>query len=182
MAKLFPDLNTIQRLHQKPTEGELVLLTFLEKQLNADFEVYFQPFVNGDRPDIVILKKNGGAVIIEVKDWNLDHYYIDENTDWYLKKNDCRLKSPLLQVKSYKDNLYNLHIDDLLSKSLKNKYYQSVINTIVYFHCEYEQRINSFISDKFEDNRYEWYHNSIKYIDCWGKDVIFGQSDHPVPI
>lgn len=173
MAKLFPDLKTIAKLHQKPTEGELVLLTFLEKQLNEDFEVYFQPFLNGDRPDIVILKKNGGAVIIEVKDCYLDHYYIDENTDWRLKNNNRRLpKSPLSQVKSYKDNLYELHIDGLLSKSLKNKFYQSVINTIVYFHNEYEHRIYSFISDKFDGKKHERYRKFIKYIDCWGKDSL----------
>jgi len=172
VAILFPDLKTIEKLHQKPTEGELVLLTFLEKQLNADFEVYFQPFVNGDRPDIVILKKNGGAVIIEVKDWNLSHYCIDDNTDWHLKKNDCRLMSPLSQVKSYKDNLINLHLDGLLSKSLKNKSYQYVINTIVYFHFEYEHRINSFLLDRFEDDKYESYRMFVKYIDCWGKDSL----------
>ena len=147
MAKLFPDINTIKNLHQKPTEGELVLLNFLKTKLNDDFEVYFQPFINGDKPDIVILKRFGGAVIIEVKDWVLDHYYIDENTDWHLKKNDCKLKSPLSQVKSYKDNLFNMHIDNLLPKSMKNKYYQAIVNTVVYFHCEYEHRINSFILD-----------------------------------
>ncbi|SMO92647.1 hypothetical protein SAMN06265379_11623 [Saccharicrinis carchari] len=52
-------------------------------------------------------------MIIEVKDWSLDNYYIDENTDWCLKKNDRKLKSPLSQVKSYKDNLFNMHIDNL---------------------------------------------------------------------
>ena len=86
MATLNPDIETINRLHQKPTEGEQVLLKFLDKNLSSDFEIYFQPFINGDKPDIVVLKKNGGVIIIEVKDWNLSHYYIDENTDWHLKK------------------------------------------------------------------------------------------------
>jgi len=172
MAKLFPDINTIKRLHQKPTEGELALLDFLAKQLNSDFEIYFQPFINGDMPDIVLLKRNGGAVIIEVKDWTLDNYYIDENTDWCLKKNDCRLKSPLSQVRSYKDNLFNMHIDNLLPKSLKNKYYKAIVNTVVYFHCEYEHRVNSFILDDFEDSKYKGYQTFVKYIQCWGKDSL----------
>jgi len=172
MAKLFPDIKTIKNLHQKPTEGELVLLDFLEKNLNDDFEIYFQPFINGDKPDIAILKRYGGAVIIEVKDWVLDHYYIDENTDWCLKKNDTKLKSPLSQVKSYKDNLFNIHIDNLLPKSMKNKYYQAIVNTVVYFHCEYEHRVNSFILDDFEDKRYNGYRTFVKYIQCWGKDSL----------
>lgn len=172
MAKLFPDINTIKRLHQKPSEGELALLDFLAKQLNSDFEIYFQPFINGDMPDIVLLKRNGGAVIIEVKDWNLDNYYIDENTVWCLKKNDFRLKSPLSQVRSYKDNLFNMHIDNLLPKSLKNKYYKAIVNTVVYFHCEYEHRVNSFILDDFEDSKYKGYQTFVKYIQCWGKDSL----------
>lgn len=57
MARLFPDINSIKNLHQKPTEGEIVLLDFLARNLADDFEVYFQPFINGDKPDIVILKK-----------------------------------------------------------------------------------------------------------------------------
>ena len=64
MAQLYPDFYTIQHLHQPATEGELALLDFLQKNLSPEFEIYFQPFINGDRPDIVILKKNGGAIII----------------------------------------------------------------------------------------------------------------------
>ena len=172
MARLFPDINSIKNLHQKPTEGEIVLLDFLARNLANDFEVYFQPFINGDKPDIVILKKKGGAVIIEVKDWNLDNYYIDENTDWYLKKNDCKLKSPLSQVKSYKDNLFNLHIDSLLPKSILNRYYHAIVNTVVYFHCEYEHSVNNFILENFQDKKYSGYRTFVKYIQCWGKDSL----------
>lgn len=172
MARLFPDINSIKNLHQKPTEGEIVLLDFLARNLADDFEVYFQPFINGDKPDIVILKKNGGAAIIEVKDWNLDNYYIDENTDWYLKKNDCKLKSPLSQVKSYKDNLFNLHIDSLLPKSILNRYYHAIVNTVVYFHCEYEHSVNNFILENFQDKKYSGYRTFVKYIQCWGKDSL----------
>lgn len=175
MARLFPDINTIKNLHQKPTEGEIVLLDFLAKNLADNFEVYFQPFINGDKPDIVILKKSGGAVIIEVKDWNLDNYYIDENTDWYLKKNNCKLKSPLSQVKSYKDNLFNLHIDSLLPKSILNKYYHAIVNTVVYFHCEYEHSVNNFILENFQNKKYNGYRTFVKYIQCWGKDSLTSQ-------
>lgn len=172
MAILFPNIETIKRLHPKPTEGELVLLDFLDSNLNSEFEVYFKPFINGDRPDIVILKRNGGAVIIEVKDWNLDDYYIDEDTDWFQVKNNCKLKSPLLQVKNYKDNLFNMHLGSLLPKSMQNKFYHAIVNTVVYFHCEDEQNINSFLHDDFTSERYDKYRTFVKYIQCWGKDSL----------
>jgi len=172
MATLFPDFNTIKKLHQKPADGELVLLDFLNKNLDHEFEIYFQPFITGDRPDIVILKKNSGALIIEVKDWNLDNYYIDEHTDWYLKENDTKIKSPLSQVKFYKDNLYDLHIEGLLQKCLENRNYRSVVNIMVYFHFENKQTITDFLFKNFDDKKYSGYKVFLKYIECWGKDSL----------
>ena len=64
MAQIHPDFYTIQHLHQPATEGELILLDFLQKNLNMEFEIYYHPFINGDRPNIVILKKGCGAIII----------------------------------------------------------------------------------------------------------------------
>lgn len=172
MAKLYPDIQTIKKLHQPPTEGELKLLNFFDENLSNDFEVFFQPFLNGDKPDIVLLKRNGGAIIIEVKDWDLSHYYIDENTDWRIKKNDAFIKSPLSQVKSYKDNIFNLHIDSLLAKSLKSKYYHAIVNTVVYFHKAYEHHVTNFILNGFEGDKYSGYRSFIKYVECWGKDSL----------
>ena len=74
MAQIHPDFYTIQHLHQPATEGELILLDFLQKNLNMEFEIYYHPFINGDRPNIVILKKGCGAIIISVNDWDLTDY------------------------------------------------------------------------------------------------------------
>ena len=66
MAKLFPDIKTIkdsiERLQDKRgKEGELKLIEFLAK-LSDEYEVYFQPFINGDLPDIVLMKKGFGSL------------------------------------------------------------------------------------------------------------------------
>ena len=39
MAQIHPDFYTIQHLHQPATEGELILLDFLQKNLNMEFEI-----------------------------------------------------------------------------------------------------------------------------------------------
>ena len=44
------------------------------------------------------MRKGSGLLIIEVKDWNLDHYYVDEKTKWRLQKDDTYIKSPLQQI------------------------------------------------------------------------------------
>ncbi len=139
MAQFFPSLEQIKRFKVQPTEGEEQLLKFLSQSLDNSYEVYFQPFLNGDRPDIVIMRKDYGVLIIEVKDWNLNYYYTDESNKWRLQKNNAAVKSPVEQVKAYKDNLYNLHIDGLLELTQRKSNYYAMIGCAIYFHCHNEQ-------------------------------------------
>ena len=60
MAQLNPSLDIIQKQKVKPTEGEFKLLNFLLGILDNSYEIYFQPFLNGDCPDIVIMKRGYG--------------------------------------------------------------------------------------------------------------------------
>ncbi len=144
MAKIFPTFENIERLKVQPTEGELFLLKYLEEKFPDDVEVYFQPFLNGDMPDIILLKKGVGATIIEVKDWELESYRIDENNRWHLQRNNKILKSPIAQVHSYRDNLYNLHINGLLEEKIRNPQFFGRIRTFVYFHKASRNELNQF--------------------------------------
>lgn len=82
MAVIYPDLENIQRLKVPPTHGEKVLVDYLKDYLDDDYEVFFNPYLDGDRPDIIILKEHCAAFIIEVKDWNLRNYRVTENNKW----------------------------------------------------------------------------------------------------
>ena len=44
------------------------------------FEIFFQPSLNGDKPDIAILEENFGLMIIEVKDWDLRSYRTEKSS------------------------------------------------------------------------------------------------------
>ena len=57
-------------------------MKFLDSHLDESFEVYFNPFMNGDRPDIVVMRKGQGVLIIEVKDYELDSYQLDDKKNW----------------------------------------------------------------------------------------------------
>lgn len=107
MAIFHPTIDHLKKMKVPPTEGELTILRFLQNTLDDSFEVYFNPFMNGDRPDVVIVRKHHGVLIIEVKDWDLDVYQLDERKHWILKKEPTtKLKSPIDQVLKYKENLY----------------------------------------------------------------------------
>ncbi|MCD8479551.1 MAG: NERD domain-containing protein [Candidatus Cloacimonetes bacterium] len=86
MGTVYPPLESLTEKHQPPTEGELLLLKAFQQYLPGDCEIFFQPYLNGDRPDIVILRKGYGAHIVEVKDWNLDYYNVDNQGNWCLTK------------------------------------------------------------------------------------------------
>lgn len=136
MAILIPNLEAAKAAKQKPTEGEVFLLEFLSINFDKSVEVYFQPCFNGDRPDIVLISPKSGVIIIEVKDWNLDLYSVDEKNKWSVNLASGRqsIKSPFAQVFAYKKNFFDIHVNGLLEKNLKNDAFFKMINTYVYFH------------------------------------------------
>lgn len=54
MANFFPSLEIIDQLTVKPTEGESFLLNRLAQELDDTFDIYFNPYLDGDRPDFLI--------------------------------------------------------------------------------------------------------------------------------
>jgi len=78
MAVFYPTLDEIRNFKVSPTDGEKTLLNFLRDVLDDSFEVYFNPYLNGDRPDVIIMRKGYGVLIIEVKDWELSNFRLNE--------------------------------------------------------------------------------------------------------
>jgi hypothetical protein len=139
MAKLFPDLSVINKLKVQATDGELYLCKFLKENLGDDYNIYFNPYLDGDRPDLVILKKGSGAVIVEVKDWNLDCYKVDQNNQWSVESS--KVRSPFTQVFKYKSNFFDLHLPTLGLKEALNKSFFRVISCFVYFHLGTKENV-----------------------------------------
>ncbi|WP_026966549.1 nuclease-related domain-containing DEAD/DEAH box helicase [Algoriphagus terrigena] len=176
MAVFYPNLETIKKLRQKPTEGELHALDVLGKALSDEYEVFFQPFINGDIPDIVVMRKGGGVIIVEVKDWDLRHYTIDEKRNWHVNvggRDRHPIKSPVKQVLNYKENLFNLHVEGLLEKQIQNFKMLNIVNCVVYFHNASTQELNDFVKTKFQKDERDSQHwnkylGYLSYFDLLG--------------
>jgi len=172
MAQLIPSIETILRFKVKPTDGELTLLRHLEKTLDDSYEVFFNPYLNGDRPDIIILRKGHGVLIIEVKDWILSHHYIDERKKWHFvnphNNEDSVEKSPIDQVLKYKENLFDLHIDSLLNLKIQNIKNFNIVGCAVYFHKADATEIEELMIIPFKgDKRYlDFLNYNIGLIGC----------------
>lgn len=46
-----------QLTYSKVTEGEQFLTKLLHEKLSGDYEIYIQPKLNGNRPDIIVLHR-----------------------------------------------------------------------------------------------------------------------------
>jgi len=172
MAILNPTFEIINRQKVQPTQGERTLLNFLVENLDNTYEIYYQPYLNGDNPDIAIMRKGSGVLFIEVKDWNLNHYYIDEKTKWHLAKDNTPIKSPLNQVENYKQNLFTLHIEELFRKNISNKNNWATVNCAVYFHNATEQQLTNFLLSDFKDGNYNSYNKFVSYFGLLGNNSL----------
>lgn len=172
MASLIPSYDKILSLKVKPEEGELHLLKFLDSELDDSFEVYFNPYMNGDRPDILVMKKGQGILIIEVKDYNLNSYELDERKNFVIKSNKAKThKSPISQVLKYKENLFNLHIENLLEKKIKDIRNFNTVSCAIYFHNANFQKINDLLVEPYKHDKK--YLTFLKYnIDFIGRDNL----------
>lgn len=173
MAIFYPTIKIINQFKVQPTEGERTLLNFLERTLDDSFEVYFTPFLNGDRPDVLIMRKGYGVMIIEVKDWNLDNYQLNEKRKWVCTStpNKSVVKSPIDQVLKYKNNLFDLHVKDLLQVKIKDVRHFNIVSCALYFHCASKSYLERMLITPYKgDKKYQTF---LKYnIDFLGNDSL----------
>lgn len=170
MAKIIPEIEKAKLSRQPPTEGELFLLAYLKENFDPEAEVYFQPCFNGERPDIVIIKKGVGAIVVEVKDWNLASYSVDTKNQWRLLKNQTLLRSPFAQAFSYKKNLFEVHTNGLLDKSMASETFYGLIKVYVYFHNAKKSEVSVFyepalceLRDELDANQKSYREQKVGY-------------------
>lgn len=171
MAVFLPSIEQIQRLKVPPTKGEWTLIEFLRDNLDDSYEVYYNPYLNGDRPDVLIMRRNYGVMVVEVKDWNIDNFELDGKKRWIYKQNHAIVKSPIEQVYKYKENLFDLHIPTLLEQSINDVRMFRIVSCAVYFHCASQKDLNDKLIKPFDNDRK--YLDFLKYqIDLIGSDGL----------
>ena len=186
MVKFFPDMDFIKNIRRpKPEESELRLLDWLENYLSSsevegDYEVYFQGNLNGTFPDVVIVRKNHGALIIEVKDWNLANYSYKDEKKWFCHTGDKKIvevRSPIFQARKYKNDFYEIYSKTLARFRWENaKGNFAAINTAVFFYNATAQSVKNFFGRHYP-NWVEIFtgddiENQIKNI--YGNEYLFG--------
>jgi len=119
---MSPNRDEVDAVVPPLTRGERLVVDFLDDHLEYDWEIYVQPFMNGLRPDVVVLNPQVGIGVFEVKDWaagTLAYHAGRERDDAVLSPMDragaanARKRSPLAQVMQYRAEVAELYCPSL---------------------------------------------------------------------
>ena len=91
--------------------GEEQAIKFFKDNLNDKWEIYIQPFLNGCRPDVVLLNSDVGIAVFEVKDWNLEtpqYGFVNNVFGFYKGGVHQQVRNPIVQIRNYRSEIFNL--------------------------------------------------------------------------
>jgi hypothetical protein len=119
--QISPPFDELRSLAQPLTKGEWLFLEWLRKNLTADWEIYVQPYMNGLRPDFVLLSPKKGIAVYEVKDWDLSaiEYRYEGNPPKLIgieRKGRFALgedRDPVAKISTYKSEIFDLYCPSL---------------------------------------------------------------------
>lgn len=84
------------------TYGERQVYNLFNDILPIQWEMYIQPYLNGLRPDLVLLNPFAGIAVFEVKDWTL-------STLETFIKSEYVMTNPLKKIGLYKDQILEIY-------------------------------------------------------------------------
>jgi hypothetical protein len=93
-----------ETIPNKATAGETLLFRTLKRYLPEDYVIYYEPDIQGWRPDFVVIGPNLGLLVLEVKDYTRSTW-VELNPDHWIIRNrsgeEVSVTSPLKQARDY---------------------------------------------------------------------------------
>jgi hypothetical protein len=85
------------------TQGERTLFSLLKETLPDDCVVYYEPFIEGKKPDFILIIPHLGVLVLEVKDYKLGTIQSATSEEWVIQSSGKfdKVKSPLNQARDY---------------------------------------------------------------------------------
>ncbi len=123
---ISPSRENLAQLRTPLTHGEFQVFQVLDCSLSPEWEIYLQPYLNGCRPDFILLNPNVGIGILEIKDW----HFAAMNLRWQESATDhamlfgtdkhgkpFRQRNPVAQLLQYKREILDIYCPRLDAKS-----------------------------------------------------------------
>ena len=182
-SRVIPNWGIIKDFTQPLTEGEIVLLKYLDENLQKDnyfkegnslekytgWLIFAQPYLNGSRPDIIIFHPKVGVQIFEVKDWNLDNYSFQKNEKGNLRfcvtdnRGTYEIKSPIKQVEYYHEKITGLLVPQIGELIDENERNYGLVRTALYFQNAKTEEVQNLFRVKIKD---------FNKMPAFGKDAL----------
>ncbi len=149
---------SLQRLY-------LVLLN--KTRLMDDDFIILQPDINGDKPDVIVLRPNKGILIINLFEENLNEcsFIRDANEKINIKQisiaGERCINSPLTTIQVYQENLVRLHLEDMIGKIINDARNLSMVKKMILFTKNTQHEVEDFFKDI--DKRYTY---------CYGMELL----------
>ncbi|MBU5268249.1 NERD domain-containing protein [Virgibacillus proomii] len=61
-----------ESIRSSATAGERILFNTLKEYLDDDYIIYYEPEINGKKPDFLIIGPYLGLLVLEVKDYTIN--------------------------------------------------------------------------------------------------------------
>lgn len=121
-----------------PIDEVQFLATFLREKLPAPWEIYEQPFLNGDYPTLAVLHPNAGLTLFDVHSWDLRHYRREQLGRYqrYTQRSEQKTQAvlnPVRRAEHYIENLLNLYAPFIGESVKRDRRTLSAFRVAVYF-------------------------------------------------
>ena len=133
------------------------LFEIFSKVLREEDIILIKPNINGDKPDIIVVRPNKGILLVHVFEEDIHNYHfyqesketnghieVIENTTLIQKGGSQPISSPLTTIDTYQDDLVRFHLEGMLNKVLDEKKNWSIIKKLVFFSRNTSQEANIF--------------------------------------
>ncbi|KGX91717.1 3'-5' exonuclease [Pontibacillus marinus] len=130
MAQTVPET-----IRSSATAGERILFHTLKNHLDDDYIVYYEPEIDGKRPDFVIIGPYLGLLVLEVKDYTMNTLHQFNVDEWLINTSSNgmqKVKSPLKQAMEYM-----FTIQDKLKKDINLIHHEGKYQSKLKFPCGY---------------------------------------------
>lgn len=150
--RIIPDWDTINGWTDQLalTEGERYLVTMFDKSLGKEWQIFVQPYFLGLRPDIVLLNTKQQVIHIEVKDWQLEGlYWNDEGQlrDGRFRGRGQIRENPILQANLVRHRFLDGPLADWNEQGLASK----IIKSFLYFHLGSDEQTKAIFGKRAND-------------------------------
>lgn len=114
-----------ENIRSTATAGERLLFRTLKSFLPDDYIVYYEPDIQGRRPDFIIIGPDLGIVILEVKDYTKNTLFQINHEEWQIVTSSGEqtfVKSPMKQARENMFHVVNALKKDKNLIQLEGKY------------------------------------------------------------